>query len=271
MLALERRLKILGRVAEEQSVEVTALAAEFGVSVMTIRRDMHRLERDGFLRRTYGGATAHQVRSVEVGFNARVLQHSSEKRLIGSTTAKMIDSVKVLFLGFGTTTEQVARFLPARRDLTVITPSLTIASLLGTRSIDTIMVGGHVRQDELNCVGPLAIDGVRRYNTDLAVIGAAGVHCRRGVSELDDNEAEVIREALDHTERVMVIVDGSKFGATALSTVAGISRVHTIVTDGSAPKDDLKEIRAAGVAVVVATAPSSESAQQPEYREVNPS
>jgi DeoR/GlpR family transcriptional regulator of sugar metabolism len=255
MLALERRLKILERVAEGQTVEVTALAAEFGVSVMTIRRDMQRLERDGFLRRTYGGATAHQVRAVEVGFNARVLHHAAEKRLIGSTAAKMLDSVKVVFLGFGTTVEQLARFLPARRGLTVITPSLSVASLLGTRSIDTLMVGGRVRQDELSCVGPLAIDGVRRYNTDLAVIGAAGISSRRGVSELDDNEAEVIREALEHTGEVMVISDGSKFGATALATVTGIARVNRIVTDISAPADELSEIRMMGVTVVVAATP----------------
>jgi DeoR family transcriptional regulator of aga operon/DeoR family fructose operon transcriptional repressor len=260
MLAVERRLKILERVAESQNVEVSVLARQFGVSEMTVRRDMQRLERDGFLRRTYGGATAHQIRSIEVGFNARILHHAAEKRLIGSAAAKMIDSVKVLFLGFGTTAEQLARYLPVRRDLTVITPSLAIASLLGTRSIDTIIVGGHVRQDELSCVGPLAIDGVRRYNTDLAVIGAAGISCRRGVSELDDNEAEVIREALDHTEQVMVISDGSKFGATSLSTVTGISRVNTIVTDVSAPKEELREIRATGVAVVVVTSPSSELA-----------
>jgi DeoR family transcriptional regulator of aga operon/DeoR family fructose operon transcriptional repressor len=213
MLAVERRLKILDRVADEQTIAVTELAREFGVSEMTIRRDIQRLERDGFVRRTYGGATAHLVRSLEVGFNARILQHSAEKRLIGREAARLVGTARVLFVGTGTTTEQFSGFLPPRRELTVITPSLAIASYLGTRGVQTIILGGFVRQDELDCVGPLAVEAVRRYNTELAVIGAAGISARRGITELDDREAEVMRYALDQAERVMVIADGSKFGS----------------------------------------------------------
>ena len=80
MLAVERRLKILERVAEDQSIEVGTLARDFQVSEMTIRRDLRRLERDGFVRRTYGGATTHLVRTFEVGANARTLHHAKEKR-----------------------------------------------------------------------------------------------------------------------------------------------------------------------------------------------
>ena len=74
MLAVDRRLKILETVAEEQTIQVGELATRFQVSEMTIRRDIKRLERDGFLRRTYGGATAHLTRSLDLAFNARALQ-----------------------------------------------------------------------------------------------------------------------------------------------------------------------------------------------------
>src|SRR5215475_9630011 len=88
MLASERRRRILERVAERQSIEAQALADELNVSVMTIRRDIKRLEQDGFLRQTYGGATAHITKSMELGFNSRALQFSSQKRLIGADAAR---------------------------------------------------------------------------------------------------------------------------------------------------------------------------------------
>ena len=245
------------RAALEQTIEVSAIARDFGVSEMTVRRDMQRLERDGFLRRTYGGATVHQVRSVEMGLTARILKQSAEKRAIAAAAANLIGSVRVMFVGMGTTAEQFARLIPSRDDLMVVTPSLTIASLLGTLKVKTIVVGGLVRQDELNCVGPLAVDAARRYNTEIAVIGAGGISVRRGITELDDSEAEVIMSALEHTDKVMVIADSSKFGASTLSTVAPISSIGIIVTHAGAPLDEVRAIEALGTKVVLADVPAS--------------
>jgi DeoR family transcriptional regulator of aga operon len=133
----------------------------------------------------------------------------------------------------------------------VITQSLVVASLLGTGRVSVIMAGGMVRQDELSCVGPAAVDCVQRYNTDIAVIGAAGISARRGVTDLNDQEAGVIRAALDKTERIIVLADGSKFGDVALSTVVPISRVHTIITDQSADPAEVDRISRDGVEVIL--------------------
>jgi DeoR family transcriptional regulator of aga operon len=109
-----------------------------------------------------------------------------------------------------------------------------------------------VRQDELSCVGLTAVECVQRYNTEIAVIGAAGVSARRGVTELDDSEAGVIRAALDQTERIVVLADGSKLGDVALSTVVPISRVSLIITDPSADPDEVGRIEGEGVEVILA-------------------
>jgi DeoR/GlpR family transcriptional regulator of sugar metabolism len=264
MLAVERRLQILDRVARDQTIEVGKLAVEFGVSEMTIRRDIHRLERDGFLRRTYGGATAHAVRSVELGFNARSLRNAQEKRLIAVEAAKLMEGLRVVFVGPGTTAEQFARFLVSRPDLTVITPSLPIASLLGTRAIRTISVGGTVRPNELDNVGPLAIDVVRRYHTEAAVLGATGLSARYGLTESDDGQAEVTRAAIEQAAQIIVLADGSKFGVVAMASIAAAASLATIVTDVSAPADEVAEFERLGVRVVraqlkTASVPASES------------
>jgi DeoR family transcriptional regulator of aga operon len=254
VLAVERRLKVLERLAADQAVEVSSLAREFGVSEMTIRRDLRRLDRDGFVRRTYGGATTRVVRAAgafEVTQSARMLHHAQEKRRIALRAAELTAGARVMFVGVGSTVEQFARLAAPRDGLLVITPSLVVASLLGTRRVGVIMAGGMVRQDELNCVGPAAVECVQRYNTDIAVIGAAGVSARRGVTDLDDQEAGVIRAALERTERIVVLADGSKFGDVALSTVVPIKRVSVIVTDASADPVELDRIEREGVEVIM--------------------
>ena len=262
MLAVERRLKVLERAAVDQAVEVSSLAREFQVSEMTIRRDLRRLERDGFVRRTYGGATTRVVRELgafQVGPNARSLHHAEEKHQIARRAAELASGSRVMFIGIGSTIEQFARVLPANPALVVITPSLTVASLLGTRRIRVIITGGLVRQDELNCVGASAVEGVQRYNADTAVIGAAGICARPGITDLDDRESEVIRAALDHSQRIVVVADGSKFGYVGMNTVAPISRVAVIVTDASADTAEVQRVEDEGVEVikVVVTSPAS--------------
>jgi DeoR/GlpR family transcriptional regulator of sugar metabolism len=249
---VDRRHVILERVADEQTIHVGALARELGVSEMTIRRDIRRLERDGFLRQTYGGATAHLTRALDVAFNARALQHPREKRLIAVRAASLIDGARTIFFGVGTTIEQFARYFHARPELTVVTASLPTASLLGTRAVRTVAVGGDIVRDDLTATGPIAVATLERYHFDVAVIGAAGVSARWGITELSDDEADVQRAAIRRSERVIVLADGSKLGRTHGAVVAPAAAVETLVTDPNAPTDELDAIRECGVRVVLA-------------------
>jgi DeoR/GlpR family transcriptional regulator of sugar metabolism len=263
LAAVDRRHRILERVAEDQTIHVGELAREFDVSEMTIRRDIRRLERDGFVRQTYGGATAHLTRALDAAFNARALQHTREKRRIGMRATHLLGDARVVFVGIGTTAEQFARFLPARPGLVVVTASLTTASLLGTRPVDVIALGGAVRRDELTCVGPIAAATLARFRFDLAVIGAAGLSARWGLTELDDDEAEIQRLAIERSARVVVIADGSKIGTAMNAIVTEAGTIHTLVTDESAPTLELAALTGAGLDIVIAApkdeAPGAES------------
>jgi DeoR/GlpR family transcriptional regulator of sugar metabolism len=250
--AVDRRREILERVATDQTIHVPALARDLGVSEMTIRRDIRGLERDGFVRQTYGGAAAHLTRSFEVSFNTRALEHSREKRLIGIRATELIGTARVVFLGIGSTCEQFARYIPAREGLTIVTASLPIASLLGTRPVRVVCLGGAVLPDELCCVGAGALRTLATYRFDLAVVGAAGFSTRWGITELTDDEAEVQRSALDQADRIVLIADGSKVGQATSVIVGPANRVSTLVTDGSAPAAELRTLRRSGVDVVMA-------------------
>ena len=250
--AVDRRHEILTRVAAEQAIHVPDLARELAVSEMTIRRDIRRLERDGFVRQTYGGATAHLTRSFDVSFNARALEHAREKRLIGMRATELVGGARVVFVGIGTTAEQFARYLPARDDLTVVTASLPIASLLGTRAVRVVCLGGAILRDELSCIGSAALRTLATYRFDLAVVGAAGLSAQWGITELTDEEAEVQRSALERAGRIVAIADGSKIGAATSAVVGPADQLAAIVTDPSAPDPELRRLRALGIEIVVA-------------------
>lgn len=252
LAAVDRRHRILERVAEDQTIHVGELAREFDVSEMTIRRDIRRLERDGFVRQTYGGATAHLTRALDVAFNARALQHTREKRQIGMRATHLLGDARVVFVGIGTTAEQFARFLPVRPGLVVVTASLTTASLLGTRPVEVVALGGAVRRDELTCVGPVAAATLSRFRFDLAVIGAAGLSAQWGLTELDDDEAEIQRLAIERSARVVVIADGSKIGTAMNAIVTEAGAIGTLVTDESASTLELAALAGAGLDVVIA-------------------
>jgi len=249
---VERRHRILGRVADEQTIRVAELAALFNVSEMTIRRDIRRLERDGFLRQTYGGATAHLTRSFDLAFNARALERTREKRLIGMRATALIAGARTIFLGIGTTAEQFARYLPARHDLTVVAASLPTASLLGTRPLRVVALGGEVLRDELTFVGGPALATLERYRFDVAIVGAAGFSARWGLTELNEAEAEVQRAALFRSARVVVIADASKLGVATSIVVGPATLVETLVTDPSAAPDEVVALRALGLQVIIA-------------------
>jgi len=257
MFPVDRRRRILQRVAERQTIKIGELARELAVSEMTIRRDIGRLEQDGFLRSTYGGATAHITKSIELAFNARALEHAAEKRLIGMRAADDLAATPVLYVGPGTTTEQFSLYLPEAAGPQVITGSLPVASLRGSRSARVIALGGTVSEEELACIGPIATAALARYRTDVAVIGAAGVSARFGVTEIDDNLAEVNRVALAHTARLVVLADASKIGTDSHAIVAPASAIGTLVTSAGAPLDELARLRAAGVDVRVVSAAAS--------------
>src|SRR4029077_196200 len=260
LAAVDRRHPVLERVAEEQTIHVGELAREFDVSEMTIRRDIRLLERDGFVRQTYGGATAHLTRSLDVAFNARALPHTREKRRIGMRATRLLGDARVIYVGMGTTAEQFARFLPVRPGLVAVTASLPIASLLGTRPGEVVALGGSVRRDELTCVGPAAVATLGRYRFDLAVVGAAGVSARWGITEVDDADAEIQRAAIDRADRLVVIADGSKIGGAANAVVADADRIRTLVTDVTAPGEELEALTGLGIETIV-TGPNDDLAQ----------
>jgi len=252
MLPVDRHHRILERVAVEQSIDYASLAGELGVSPMTIRRDIKQLVAEGFLRTVRGGATAHLTRSFDLLLGQRALTHATEKRFIGRRAVELIEPHETIFLGIGSTVAQFAQFLPADLGVTIITTSLAHASLLASRDVRVVSTGGLVTGEELSQTGALAEHGIARFHATTAVLGAAGVSRRAGVTDLEPALADLNRRMTERSERVILLADGSKAGVAAPCVVCELDRVTLLVTDPAGASAMAQECSLSRVRLVIA-------------------
>jgi DeoR/GlpR family transcriptional regulator of sugar metabolism len=257
MLAVDRHHRILERVAVEQSIDYASLALEFDVSPMTIRRDIKQLVAEGYLRTVRGGATVHLTRSFDLMLGKRSLTHAMEKRLIARRAVTLIEPGETIFLGIGSTVAQFAQFLPAARKVTVVTPSLAHASLLASRDIRVVSTGGLVTGEELSQTGALAERGIDRFHATTAVLGAAGVSRRAGVTDLDPAQADLNGRMIERSERTIILADGSKAGVAAPCVVCPLDRVTHLITDPAGASAMAQECSLSRVQLVVAESTDS--------------
>jgi|YNPNPStandDraft_1061719.scaffolds.fasta_scaffold65033_2 DeoR/GlpR family transcriptional regulator of sugar metabolism len=253
----KRRLAILEELAHNQVVLVSQLSKEYGVSEVSIRRDLAHLERVGALRRIQGGALA--VPGNHAGpcpTSEQPMRHAAEKARIGQAAAALIAPGDRVIFDSGTTVLQVARSLSqelrASGNLAVITNSMPIVRELGPcTGIHLILLGGvYLPQYEVT-VGPQAVEQLRTLHADKLFLGADGLSFAKGVTTANVLEAEVNRATIAAAAQVIVVADSSKIGQIGLTTIASFDNIHTLITDTAAPPDFIAALREQGVTVIV--------------------
>jgi DeoR family fructose operon transcriptional repressor len=239
-LAAERQGAIAAVVAAHPSVKTHELAAEFGVSVETIRRDLLRLERLGLVERVHGGATAPRRPSAMPGAHGRRRSANvAAKRAMARAAVALVRPGDTVFLDAGTSALEVARALPGGWSGRVLTRSLPAAAELADRpDVEVILSGGRVDAGELACLGGQALAVFADYYAEVAFLGAGGVHAEAGLTSGDPQGVDVQRVMLDHATRAYVLADASKLGVIAVRRLCGLDRLTGLVTDG-APDQEL--------------------------------
>lgn len=252
-----RAQRIRERLLLDGEVEFSALAAEFGVSEMTVRRDIDALESEGLVRKVIGGAIALSKIS-EPTFEARASLDMASKQHVADYAVSQLSPHETIVLDSGSTALAVARTIRGRDlALTVITPSLLVATELRAEPDTTILLtGGLLRPGELSLIGIEAVESFRRYNCDTFIMGVAGVHARRGFTDYHRDESAVKRAAIEASDRLIVLADRSKVGRAHLSSIAPLSAAEIIVTDAAADDPALAAAAASGVSVVSVAAAS---------------
>lgn len=220
--------------ASNGGLGVRELAERFGVSEMTIRRDLDYLERRGELTRTHGGAVLSKPGVVEFEFARKSREYAAEKRAIAKAAVRWIEPGMTLTLDTGTTTLEVARLLPEIGRLTVLTSSLPIASALHAFDrIELVLLGGVARKGDPDLTGWLTEENLKRFRVDLAVLGADGL-MPDGAYTTDMGVARVSRAILAGSARNFLVADRGKMGKSAFVNFAALNAFERVITDGGA-------------------------------------
>jgi DeoR family transcriptional regulator of aga operon len=249
LLIEERRRRICELVRAEGRVTVDALAARFGISLVTIRGDLASLESAGALTRTYGGALAVQD---DQPLNVKQLQHHAEKLRIAEEAAVLIRDGETIILDSGTTTTEIARRIRTLelKSINVITNALNIAALLiDTPSVRLIMPGGILRRESNSLAGPMAESALEALQADRLYLGADGVDPKVGVMTPHLAEAQLNAKMIAISRQVVVVADSSKLMRRNVSLIARVEQLHMLITDRAADPQAVEELRERGVEV----------------------
>ena len=232
MLAAERRNLILEKVHEEKKVIVSELSKEFDVSEETIRRDLDKLEEDGHVIKSYGGAVLNEKGSIDLPFNVRWKSNTQGKQRIAELICQEIEDGDHIILDASTTAVFIAKNIKQKRHLTVITNSIEILlELSDVSDWDIIATGGLLKAGSMSLLGKKAADSISAYNVDKAFLSCKGIDLEKGITDGNDETGGVKQNMISAADKVYLAVDSSKFGKTALSKICGLSEVDVIVTD----------------------------------------
>lgn len=252
MDAHARRALAVDLLEREGRVAVADLTARTGASDMTIRRDLQALEHEGCARRVHGGAISVVSSSYEAPYAVRATARRDEKRAIGRRAAALLDPGGTVLLDGGTTAMEVGRHLTSRAPLTVCTLGLQAAAALAEApGIRLLVPGGEPRTGEGMFTGELTRRSLRDLRFDTYVMAVGGIGAA-GVSDFHLDDVAVKRIAIGCARRVLVVADGTKVGAAAFARIAEATTVDVLVTDASAPADELERLRDVGITVEIA-------------------
>jgi DeoR family transcriptional regulator, aga operon transcriptional repressor len=248
-----RRSHILDLLNQHGQVDVATLSRELGVSEVTIRNDLTRLEEKNLLIKARGGAMKADRVATDFSIRDKKKQHLEEKEKIGRAAAKLIGPGETIILDSGTTTLEVARSLGRDIPLTVITNALNIAEQLAEYQNLTVMVpGGVLRKNSLSLVGATAEAVFKSFFCDKIFLAVDGFHLVHGLSTPNVEEAHLNRIMIEMSKEVIVVADSSKFHRRSFAFISPITAVNVLVTDPGISDEDRNALENLGIKVIIA-------------------
>ncbi|NLF94339.1 MAG: DeoR/GlpR transcriptional regulator [Oligosphaeraceae bacterium] len=243
-----RQRNILNILQREQ-LSIKSAAVIFGVSEMTIRRDLSYLSSRGLAVLLKGGAMGSTLRYEPPSVSGTL---SELKFSLGEALYSRIMPCASLFIGTGSTALAFAKVLSGKLHpaLTVITNALPVASALFRSSCKVILLGGELRSTSLDLVGPLAESNLGQYHVDWLVSGCDGALSSRGFFTSDFSLSHLEKKSIGIASRVAIITESRKFGQASLTCFVEPRQVQLLVTDPALPPAEAAPLRAAGIEIV---------------------
>ncbi len=258
MLAVERHRRIVEAVNERRSLRVAELARMFDVAEETIRRDLEKLDLEGKLVRSHGGAARREDPEGEVPYARRETLRVAEKTAIAGEALSRIREDDTIMMDPSSTSCRLARQIPDM-PLTVVTNSVPVTmELSGRPRVRVISTGGALSTASLSFVGPLAERGLEECRAGKFFFSCKGFSAEAGLSEPDELQAALKRKMFDRSTHRCLLLDSSKFSRVSLHRWARAGEVTEMITDSGAPPDQVDALRRAGLRVTVVPLPPTE-------------
>lgn len=240
----QRQRYILEEIERRGSVNVIELAQALTVSEMTIRRDLNDLEKVGLVRRVHGGAVSARGRSYEPPLSTRSVENRTAKQILGRYAAEMVAEGDSVALDTGSTIYEVAQNLKEVHNITVVSPSIPIASLFFDRvDVRVILPGGVVRPTENSLVGDFTRQTLELMFVDRLFLGVGAIDSNSGLSEYNLEDAAVKQCMIKNAKEVFLVADSSKFEKVAFAYVAPLRVLHHLITDQEPPRVLLETLK----------------------------
>jgi len=247
-----RQTDILELARKSRRILVDNLAEHFDVTPQTIRKDLNELCERGYLQRVHGGAVLSSG-VANFGYEARRELASEGKQRIGIKAASLVPDNCSLLINIGTTTEQVAMALQGKHGILAITNNINVVNILGRNpEIDVIVAGGIVRRADGGVVGEAAVDFIRQFKVDFAVIGTSAIDKDGSLLDYDYREVKVAQAIIENSRHTILVADSMKYERAAPVRIGHISQMESFVTDGAPPEFIARICRENDVQIVIA-------------------
>lgn len=242
-MSAQRLQAILELARSEGILLVDNLVDRFEVTPQTIRKDLNQLCEEGELLRTHGGARI--ATNIEnMAYEARRIMAGDEKNAIGRALAIKIPNGSSLFMNIGTTTEACAKALLSHRDLMVITNNINVATILHPSDANKVIIAsGEVRSSDGGIVGISAVDFIRQFKVDYAVIGASALDNDGGIFDYDYREVKVAQAIIENARHVILVADSTKYDRISPVRIGELSQIDYLITD-ACPSDEYRALLA---------------------------
>lgn len=236
MLKEERYDKILSILEEEKYISAQKLSEILFVSLPTIRRDLAELDRRNQIIRSHGGAKAIEPEHIVTPLNFRKTVNSLQKRKLCQAAANLANDNEIIFIDASTTTLQMADFLSNKKNITVITNGISLATLLVQKGIKTYCTGGEIFQNSLAHFGSFTEDFIRRFNIDAMFFSCHGVNDSGMLTDPSLPETQIRRVAINQSKKTVFLCDKTKFSLSTPYNLMPIQNIDYIVTDSAKAK-----------------------------------
>ncbi|HIT89044.1 MAG TPA: DeoR/GlpR transcriptional regulator [Candidatus Merdenecus merdavium] len=249
MLAIERRNEILEKLQRDKRVVVGELSHHYEVSEETIRRDLEKLESEGYAIKSYGGAVLNENNNnIDLPFNIRKKKNIVGKQKIAELIKQMVHDQERIMLDASSTAVYIAKALKEKRELTLITNSIEIIiELFDQSDWHVLSTGGSAREGSFALVGPQTDKMLSSYHVDKAIISCKGLDLKAGITDSEELHARNKKTMLESAKEKILAMDSTKFDEIAFTQIGNLADLTTLVTDKKPEDSWLQALERMGI------------------------